>query len=131
VIRFASAAALLLFGASPSFAALSPPKLDVEATCRRANLSAGGQQSSYDNCLRAELAAQKELAKKWSTFKPGPQATCMEGTKIGGAPSYVQLITCLELDKQAVEAAIENRKGLKMPSPQPAPSRGAPPSKKQ
>jgi hypothetical protein len=120
MVRFASVAALLLFETSSSFAAFSPPKLDVEATCRRARLAAGSEQRTYEICLRAELAAQQELAKKWATFKSGPRLTCVEGAKIGGAPSYVQLITCLELDKQAAESAAENRKPLRLPSPQPS-----------
>jgi hypothetical protein len=100
-------------------AAGSVPNLDVRATCRRAQpISAGGEQSARDSCLRDEMAAQKELVTKWSTFKSSAQSVCLQETKIGGAPSYVELITCLELDKQAAEAAIENRKALKAPKSQ-------------
>ena len=121
MIRLTLVVALLLFETSSGYAASSPPKLDVEATCRRAHASMAGQEDTYKNCLRAELAAQKELAKKWSTFKTGSIATCLAGAKIGGAPSYVQLVTCLELAKQAVESAAENRKPLQLPKPQPSP----------
>jgi hypothetical protein len=97
-------------------AASSVPKLDVRATCRRAQpLSAGGERSARDSSLNDEMAAQKELITKWSTFKSGAQSVCLQETKIGGGPSYVELITCLELDKQASEAAIENRKALQTP----------------
>jgi hypothetical protein len=106
------------------------PKLDVQATCRRAQPLSSGEKSAYQSCLDDELQAQKELVKKWSTFKSSAQSVCLQETKIGGAPSYVELITCLELDKQAAEAAIENRKALKMPASQQAPSKTVPPSKK-
>ncbi len=109
----------------------SVPRLDVKATCRRAQpLSAGGEQSAYDSCLRDELEAQKELVKKWPTFKSSAQSVCVQETKIGGAASYVELITCLELDKQATEAAAENRKPLKVPGATPAPGGKAPRPKK-
>jgi hypothetical protein len=114
MIRFVAVIAFLLLEAGASFAA-SPPKLDVQATCRRAQPLSSGEKSAYQSCLNDELQAQKDLVKSWSTFKSGPQAVCLQETKIGGAPSYVELITCLELDKQAGEAAIENRKALQMP----------------
>jgi hypothetical protein len=105
------------------------PKLDVQATCRRAQ-PLSGEKSAYQSCMNDESEAKKELAKKWSTFKRGAQATCLQETKIGGAPSYVELITCLELDKQAAEAAIENRKALLVPSRRTQPSGSAPQPKK-
>jgi hypothetical protein len=77
-------------------------------------------------CMNDELAAQQELTKKWSTFKAGPQAVCTQETTIGGAPSYVELITCLELDQQAGQAAIENKKGLNTPSTRPAKTKATP-----
>jgi hypothetical protein len=50
-----------------------------------------------------------------ATFGSGAQSVCLQETRIGEAPSYVELITCLELDKQAAEASIENRKALQTP----------------
>jgi hypothetical protein len=68
--------------------------------------------------MRDEADAQKDLIKTWSTFKPSAQAICVQETKIGGAPSYVEALTCLQLDKEAGESAIENKKSLQMPSAQ-------------
>jgi hypothetical protein len=101
-------------------AAGAVPKLDIEKTCRRAQPLSAGEKSAFQSCMNDETEAQKELIKTWSTFKPGAQATCVEETKIGGAPSYVELVTCLQLDKQAAEAARENQKELKMPVSKPA-----------
>ena len=66
-----------------------------------------------------ETDAQKELDKTWSTFSAGSRSTCLQETKIGGAPSYVELLTCLQLDKQAKEASRENQKALDVPSGKP------------
>jgi hypothetical protein len=74
--------------------------------------------------MNDETEAQKELVKSWTSFKPGAQATCVQETKIGGAPSYVELLTCLQLDQQAAEASRENQKALKMPGAKPEPPSG-------
>jgi hypothetical protein len=115
MIRLMTIIALLLFDVSSSCAAT--PKLDVRTTCRRSQPLAGGdEQTAYQGCIRDEAAAQKELAKTWSTFRSSAQAICVQETKIGGAPSYVEVLTCLQLDKQAGESAIENKKSPQMPS---------------
>ena len=90
------------------------PKLDIKATCRRAQ-PLTGVQSAYQGCINDETDAQRELSRTWFDFKPGPRSTCTQETNIGGAPSYVELLTCLQLDKQAVEAQIENKKQLNVP----------------
>ena len=129
--RLAVILSCYVLGTSLAFAS-AVPKLDIEATCRRAQPLSAGEKSAFQSCMNDETEAQKELAKTWSTFKPGAQATCVQETKIGGAPSYVELLTCLQLDKQASEASRENQKALTMPSakPEPPPSvPGAPPKK--
>jgi hypothetical protein len=115
----AASVAISLFGIGVA-AASSVPPLDIEATCRRAQPLSAGEKSAYQSCMNDELEAKKELVKTWSTFKSSAQSTCVQETKIGGAPSYVELITCLQLDKQAAEAARENQKELKIPGAKPA-----------
>jgi hypothetical protein len=124
MIRLLAIIALLLLDVSSSCAA--PPKLDVRTTCRRTQpLSGGGEQSAYQGCMRDEADAQRELAKTWSTFTPSSQAICVQETKIGGAPSYVEVLTCLQLDKQARQSAIENNKKL-LPTPSQSETSGNP-----
>jgi hypothetical protein len=113
-MRFVAVVASLLVASAAS--AGSPPKLDIKATCQRAQPLSSGEKSAYQGCLDDEIQARQELAKSWSSFKAGAQKDCVEETKIGGAPSYVELLTCLELDKQAREAALENKKSLELPS---------------
>jgi hypothetical protein len=96
------------------------PKLDVKATCRRAQPLAAGEKSAYQSCIDDEIRAQKELSHKWSRYKAAARATCTQETRIGGTPSFVELVTCLELDQQAAEARIANSKPLSSPTaPQP------------
>lgn len=116
-MRFAAIVAALLVATAASAAKPGvPPKLDIKATCQRAQPLSSGEKGAYQGCLDDEMQAQNELAKSWSGFKASAQKDCVEVTKIGGAPSYVELLTCLELDKQAQEAALENKKSLELPS---------------
>jgi len=47
-------------------------------------------------------------------------------TKIGGAPSYVELLTCLQLDQQGAAASLENKKALTVkPARLPGPASAA------
>ena len=114
-LRFSAVILALSMGAGAALAEVAP-KLDVKATCQRAEPLSGAEKSAYQSCLTDEMEAQKELAKTWSGFKPAARATCLQETKIGGAPSYVELIACLQLDKQAAEASRENHKQLDLPS---------------
>jgi hypothetical protein len=98
------------------------PKLDIKATCRRAQPLSTGEKSAYQSCMDDEVQAQKQLSHKWSSFKAAARATCTQETRIGGAPSFVELVTCLELDQQAAEARIENSKPLGAPPSSPAPA---------
>jgi hypothetical protein len=75
------------------------PKFDVSATCQRA----GSTKNAYRSCLDDELRAQKELSHKWLSFNAGARATCSREIQIGGSPSYVELITCLELEQPAAQ----------------------------
>src|SRR5580693_7663523 len=100
-MRFVAVVASLLVASAAS--AGSPPKLDIKATCQRAQPLSSGEKSAYQGCLNDELQAQKELETSWPKFKASAQRDCVEVTKVGGAPSYVELLTCLELDKQAQE----------------------------
>jgi len=110
--RFAVVIAWLLLAAAPAFASL-PPTLDIGATCRRAvPLLGDGDNSPYQGCVQDEAEAQRELVKSWATFTPSAQRICAQETRIGGAPSYVELLTCLQLDQQAREAARENNAAM-------------------
>jgi len=93
----------------------SLPKLDIKAICRRARPLLADDKGAYQSCLDDEVEAQKELSHKWFAFKPAARAMCTEETQIGGAPSFVELITCLELDRQAAQARIENAKPFGSP----------------
>ncbi|KQT56240.1 hypothetical protein ASG52_23935 [Methylobacterium sp. Leaf456] len=83
----------------PALAQDGPPKLDVESTCKsaqRAQVSIS-DNASLEGCLQSERSAQDELKKNWSKFPGAAKTQCSQQFTAGGSPSYVELVTCLEL----------------------------------
>jgi hypothetical protein len=53
------------------------------------------------SCVNDEQKAKRQLASQWSKF-PAPQKTsCIGQESIGGTPSYVSLLTCLQMGQWA------------------------------
>ena len=75
------------------------PDLDVEKTCRSAQVAGSGvsDRTSYDGCLRSEKDAKKQAERNWSQYAPAAKRQCEAQFQAGGYPSYVEMITCLEL----------------------------------
>ncbi|RDJ21292.1 hypothetical protein DWF00_13305 [Bosea caraganae] len=72
------------------------PRFDIEATCKTAE-AAGGGSRTVSACRDDERKAQLSLEAKWASYRPGTRNECVEATQVGGIPSYVQVLTCLEL----------------------------------
>jgi hypothetical protein len=83
-------------------AADSVPKFDVERTCRAA-AAAGLPGRDSAECQRDEQDARSKLEKDWSQYSAAQHGECDGLVTTGGAPSYVELLTCLEMAKQAKE----------------------------
>jgi hypothetical protein len=69
------------------------PRFNIDESCRGV-AAAGGTTSG---CLEDERRAQTALAAKWEGYRPASRTECLDSAKLVGAPSYVQLLTCLEL----------------------------------
>ena len=94
---------VLAFAALPASAALADtvPALNVQATCRATPAVTLDQQGTYDNCMRSENAARDRLAKSWGKMRADWRSTCLKTTTLGGIPSYVELLTCVEMREAA------------------------------
>ena len=77
-----------------------PPTLNVEPSCRAAERS-GLEGRTADSCMRGENQAKATLTDKWSQFSARQQTRCTNLVQMGGPPSYVELLTCLEVAEQA------------------------------
>ena len=97
--------ALALIGLpGPGRAEDGVPNLDIEATCKsaeRAQVSLS-DNASLEGCLRSERGARDDLKKRWGEFPGSAKTQCSNQFKAGGYPSYVELVTCLELASGAV-----------------------------
>ena len=79
----------------PQFDIARNCKLDVAAT---AGLSV---DQSIKSCVNDEQKAKRQLAGQWSRFPAPSRASCTSQESIGGTPSYVSLLTCLQLGQWA------------------------------
>jgi hypothetical protein len=86
----------------------SVPKFDVERTCRAAAVTGlPGRDSA--SCQRDEQDARSKLEKDWSQYSATQRTQCDGLVTTGGAPSYVELLTCLELAKQEKELPADSK----------------------
>ncbi len=83
------------------------PALNVEPVCRGIAQQAatpsekGGPDLAYSQCVSSEQAMREKLSKEWTTFTSGDKANCVGETKSGPLPSYTDLVTCLEMARDA------------------------------
>ena len=89
----------LLALAGPARAAEGPPKLDIESTCQSAASASVSlsDNASVEGCLRSEREAHREAERRWGDYTPAAKTQCEKQFQAGGYPSYVEMVTCLEL----------------------------------
>ena len=74
------------------------PKYDMARTCRLDHAAASGLAvtESMKNCMRDEKRAFGQLQKQWPKFASEKRSGCVSQNTIGGTPSYVGLLSCLQ-----------------------------------
>ncbi len=83
------------------------PTLNLDPVCRGISQLAGtagergGPDLAFAQCLKSEQAIRERLVKEWSTFAPADKANCVGEEKMGPLPSYTDLVTCLEMARDA------------------------------
>jgi hypothetical protein len=93
---------LLVFAAVQIAAAADQvPVFDVNPTCRGTETTAAGFGRGPDVCRRTEIAARDQLEKEWSGFAPADRGRCVQLARMTNIPSYVQVLTCLEMAREA------------------------------
>jgi hypothetical protein len=73
------------------------PHVDYAQTCRIESQQTGAPQQDYDACKHDEEAALDQLSKQWSKYSSTDRGNCVQSTTGGYLPSYVELVTCLEM----------------------------------
>jgi hypothetical protein len=79
------------------------PRFNIDANCRAdAAASAGISLSqSVDSCKQDEQDAHDQLVKQWAQFRSSDRVTCVALASEGDAHSYVEVLTCLEMARDA------------------------------
>jgi hypothetical protein len=75
------------------------PEFDIVRSCKLDAAAASGLSvdQSLNNCVSDEKRARQQLESQWSKFPASGKAQCIPQESIGGTPSYVSLITCLQM----------------------------------
>jgi hypothetical protein len=84
------------------FVADPVPKFDLERACRGV-AAAGLPGRDSAACQRDEQGARSKLEENWSQHSAAERTKCHGLVATGGAASYVELLTCLEMAKQVKE----------------------------
>jgi len=85
------------------------PEFNVGPSCRAATTASAVANRTEDVCKRDENDARGKLEQQWGQFTPGQKTHCVGLSRVGGSPSYVELLTCLELAKAAEGLPNEDR----------------------
>jgi hypothetical protein len=106
---------ILLLGSHIVLAADPIPKLDTSLSCKSAGAAAVmGTQKGTRNaaaCEQDESDARAKLEQDWSSYSAAEQARCTRISTLGGSPSYVELLTCLEMARAAKQLPAGDRMG--------------------
>jgi len=99
------ASAVLLLATWPA-QAQNVPDLNVDPVChgiaqQARNVSEkGGPDLAFSQCVQSEQAMRQKLVGEWSSFTPAEKTNCV-GAEQGGMASYTDLVTCLEMARDA------------------------------
>jgi hypothetical protein len=97
LILMASFAAALSNAPGLASGADSVSKFDIVRECG----SEGGSQAVQDKCAQDEATARDQLQPLGIQLSAADKANCVKATSADGTPSYVELLTCPEMARQA------------------------------
>jgi hypothetical protein len=73
------------------------PKFDIARECA----SEGGSAAMQASCTADEAQARDQLGPLWAQSAAADRGVCVRETSTDGSPSYVELLTCLEMSRDA------------------------------
>ncbi len=78
------------------------PNLDVRPSCR---------ESTISDCLTMEQTAREALIKEWPSYSAQDKARCATEAQYSGPPSYVEWLTCLEINAHVRNTPLDSGTG--------------------
>jgi hypothetical protein len=94
------------------------PDLNFEPICREGAGESLGAKNDSGICIRDENAARDELAKQWSEFESADRARCIRVSTMNRTASYVEVLTCLEMERDA--GKLRQKAGIATDAPEQA-----------
>lgn len=103
---------MVLFGGLSSFPATAQelPRFDIEPTCKEAQPLTPQDTNPYESCMRDETAAERQLREIWSSAAASQRDICGQEAQIGGTPSYVDMLTCLQMAQGTTPTVVSRRR---------------------
>jgi hypothetical protein len=76
------------------------PAFDISRSCKLDLAATAGLSvdQSLKICVNDENRARQQLVSQWSKFSGSSRAQCIPQENVGGTPSYVSLLTCLQMN---------------------------------
>jgi hypothetical protein len=76
------------------------PTVDIQKTCRVAASVTSGTtiQRDIDICVSSEQKAREQIVRDWSQYAAGDKVRCVQAGPRVYLPSYVEWLTCLEME---------------------------------
>jgi hypothetical protein len=81
----------------------SVPKFDIARECE----AEGDTQGLRKKCADDEAEARDQVQSQWTQFTAPDRTNCITESSIGDAPSYVELLTCLEMARDVRKSSPE------------------------
>jgi hypothetical protein len=93
------------------------PDLNFQPICRESGPANLAGKDDIQTCLKDEGAARDALAKQWSQFESADRTRCIRLSTTNGSASYVEVLTCLEMDRDAKKLRRTQDAGIAAPEP--------------
>jgi len=120
-LRIGTASAVILaLTATVAAAQSGVPTLNLTATCRPLDRSDFSIQIDPQRCLKTENEARAKLVADWAKYSAADRNLCTQTARMGGIESYVQLLTCLELEHELATGPTRQNQTANRPAAGPA-----------
>ena len=77
------------------------PTFDVTTSCKGAATVHVADSQTFNSCMKDENTARTQLVKSWQSYPASDRTQCTDEASTGGPPSYVDLLVCLEISRDA------------------------------
>ena len=93
------------------------PDLNFEPICRDGEAQKLGVKDDSAICMRDQKAARDQLAQKWDQFDSADRTRCVRMSTTERTASYVEVLTCLEMNRDARKLRQGEDAGIAAPEP--------------